>query len=68
MSREGEFFIFCLELYRHEKSLSGAEAHDLFAMSGARDYVLKHFESLHTTGNRYIIEDIDEFLRNHQAA
>ena len=68
MSREGEFFIFCLELYRYTKSLSGAEAHALFAQSGARDYVLKHFESLHTTGNRYIIEDIDEFLRNHQAA
>ena len=68
MSREGEFFIFCLELYRHAKSLSGAEAYDLFTKSGARDYVLKHFESLHTTGNRYIIEDIDEFLRNHQAA
>ena len=68
MSREGEFFIFCLELYRHAKSMSGEAAHDLFVKSGARDYIFKHFESLHTTGNRYIIEDIDEFLRNHQAA
>lgn len=68
MSREGEFFIFCLELYRHAKSMSGAEAHDLFTKWGVREYVLKHFESLHTTGNRYIIEDIDEFLCNHRAA
>ena len=64
MSREGEFFIFCLELYRHAKSMGGAEAHDLFAQRGVRDYVLRHFESLHTTSNRYIVEDIDEFLRN----
>ena len=66
MSREGEFLIFCLELYRHAKSMSGAEVFDLFSKSGARDYVLKHFESLHTTGNQYILNDIDEFLMNHR--
>lgn len=68
MSREGEFLIFCLELYRHARSMSGAEVFDLFSKSGARDYVLKHFESLHTTGNKYIIDDIDDFLKNHRAA
>lgn len=68
MSREGEFLIFCLELYRHAKSMSGAEVFDLFSKSGAQDYVLKHFESLHTTGNQYILNDIDEFLTNHKAA
>ena len=68
MSRESEFLIFCLELYRHAKSKSGAEVFDLFAKSGARDYVLKHFESLHTTGNQYILSDIDEFLKNHKTA
>ena len=68
MSREGEFLIFCLELYRHAKSMSGADVFDLFSKSGARDYVLKHFESLHTTGNQYILDDIDEFIRKHRAA
>ena len=68
MSREGEFLIFCLELYRHAKSISGAEVFDLFSKSGVQDYVLKHFESLHTTGNQYILNDIDEFLTNHKAA
>lgn len=68
MSREGEFLIFCLELYRHARSMSGAEVFDLFSKSGARDYVLKHFESLHTTGNKYIIDDIDDFLKNPRAA
>lgn len=68
MSREGEFLIFCLELYRHAKSMSGAEVFELFSKSGARDYVLKHFESLHTTDNQYILNDIDEFLMNHRAA
>ena len=46
--------------------MSGAEVFDLFSKSGARDYVLKHFESLHTTGNQYILNDIDEFLMNHR--
>lgn len=68
MSREGEFLIFCLEPYRHAKSMSGAEVFDLFAKSGARDHVFRHFESLHTTGNQYILNDIDEFIRNHRAA
>lgn len=48
--------------------MSGAEVFDLFSKSGAQDYVLKHFESLHTTGNQYILNDIDEFLTNHKAA
>lgn len=63
MSREGEFFIFCVQLYSHVKSMSGVEVFDLFSKSGVRDYILNHFESLHTTGNDYIIADIDEFLK-----
>lgn len=53
---------------RHAKSMSGEAVHDLFVKSGVREYLLKHFESLHTTGNRYIIDDIDEFLGVHRAA
>ena len=68
MSREGEFLFFCLELYRHAKSMSAAEVFNLFAKNGARDYVPKHFESPHTTGNQYILSDIDEFLKNHKTA
>ena len=67
MSREGKFLVFCMECYREAKGLSGREVSQLFARHGLYDYVIRYFESLHTTGVKYIIEDIDEYIANHAA-
>ena len=62
MSREGKFLIYCLEMYRAEKNLTGKQAIDLFKQYGIIDYVMSCYEALHTTGTNYIIEDIDLFI------
>ncbi len=67
MSREGKFLIHCIECYRLAKKMSGAAVAELFARYGLFDYIMTYFESLHTTGPRYIVDDIDEYIANHAA-
>ncbi len=62
MSEEGKFLIYCMERYRYAKKLSGAEVADLFEKYQVSSYILKFFPSLHTMGEEYIIEDIDEYI------
>ena len=66
MSREGKFLIYCLEMYRAAKKLTGKQAIDLFKQYGVIDYVMSCYEALHTTGTNYIIEDIDLFIEARQ--
>ncbi len=62
MSKEIKFLIYCLERYRYLKKLSGKEVTTLFAQYGIFDYIMKYFESLHTMGDNYIINDIDGYI------
>ena len=62
MSREGEFLIYCLEIYKSAKSLTGKEVYRLFSEYGVINYVESYFEALHTTGENYIIRDIDSYI------
>ncbi|MDO4842182.1 MAG: DUF3791 domain-containing protein, partial [Phoenicibacter congonensis] len=62
MSRESEFLIYCMERYRHYKSLSGKEVAELFGKSGADEYILKCYGALHTVGEEYLMNDIDEYI------
>ncbi|MBP5363402.1 MAG: DUF3791 domain-containing protein [Ruminococcus sp.] len=62
MSRESEFLIYCMERYRHHKKLSGKEVTELFEKNGVNNYILNCFGALHTVGEEYLINDIDEFI------
>jgi len=67
MSKEGKFLIYCLEIYRREKSLTGKQVMDLFRKYGIVDYVMSCYEALHTTGWQYTVEDIDLFIEARRA-
>ncbi len=67
MSKEGKFLIFCIEVYKAEKHLTGAQTFDLFKKYDIQDYILSCYEALHTTGESYIVEDIDLFIRAREA-
>ena len=68
MSAEGKFLVYCLELYRKEKNLTGKQVLELFQQYGVMEYVTSYYESLHTTGWQCIYEDIDEFIAEQQTA
>ena len=62
MSREGNFLIYCTELYKTAKKLTGKQVSELFSRYDVWDYIYSCFEALHTTGANYIGEDIDQYI------
>ncbi len=62
MSKEAKFLVYCMERYRHFEGLSGSEVAELFEKYGIYDYITKYFEALHTMGDDYIIQDIDDYI------
>ena len=68
MSAEGKFLVYCLEIYRRAKNMTGSQVIQLFKKYGVTDYVMSCYESLHTTGAQYTVEDIDLFIEARQTA
>lgn len=62
MSRESEFLIYCMESYRYYKKLSGKEVAEIFKKSGVNDYIIKCYGALHTVGEEYLMNDIEEYI------
>ena len=67
MSKEGVFLIYCTEQYKHSKNLNGKEVAELFTKYRVWDYIYSCYEALHTTGNEYIVEDIDLYIEARRA-
>ncbi|MCI9357484.1 MAG: DUF3791 domain-containing protein [Lachnospiraceae bacterium] len=64
MSEKGKFLIYCVEEYKWAKNLTGREVSALFTRYEIWDYIYSCFEALHTTGENYIIEDIDLYIQD----
>ena len=64
MSKEGKFLIYCIEIYKNAKKLNGKEVTELFEKYDVFNYITTFFEALHTTGDQYIIEDIDGYIED----
>ena len=67
MSKETTFLIYCIEIYKNAKALSGKQVMALFNKYHVPEYVVSYFEALHTTGERYIVDDIDLYIAARQA-
>lgn len=57
------FLSFCIEQYKKEKGISGAEAVRLLQEQGVLEYLKEHFEVLHTQSKQWLLADIDEFIK-----
>ena len=68
MSREGDFLIYCTEQYKSAKNLTGAQVAELFSRYKVWNYIYSCFEALHTTGENYIIKDIDVDIEERKVA
>jgi hypothetical protein len=58
-----KFKAFCLERYKHAHNMKGIDTLRLFQRYGVMDYIGSFYDVLHTFGDRYIVEDIDEFIK-----
>lgn len=61
------FEVFCLEIYRQAKNLSGKEITALFDKHNVFDFIEECGDTLHCLAPQNIIEDIDKFIENHPA-
>ena len=68
MSKEIKFMIYCLEIYKSEKNLTGRQVMNLFKRYRVTDYIIDYFEALYTTGMQYIVDDIDLYISARQTA
>ena len=66
MSRELPFMILCIEEYKHYKGMTGKEVMTLFNKYSVCEYIRSFYEVLHTTGTRYIVNDIDVYIKSCQ--
>ena len=56
------FVSFCIEQYKNAKGLTGAEAANVLDHYGVLEYLIEHYDTLHTQSHQWILEDIDEFI------
>lgn len=68
MSRELPFLVLCVEEYKNHKGMSGKEVMDLFNKYSVCEYIKAFYEVLHTTGTKYIVNDIDLYIKSRQMA
>lgn len=66
MSKQGNFMIYCTERYKSAKNLTGKQVSELFSRYQVWDYIYSCFEALHTTGEKYIVHDIDLYIEARQ--
>ena len=64
MSKQTAFTVFCLENYKAHKALTGKQVVQLFMQHGVFDYLKEFFDVLHSSGHKYIINDIDIYLKS----
>lgn len=62
MKKELPFLVLCVEEYKHSKGMTGGEVMSLFRKYAVCEYLSEFYESLHTMGMRYIVDDIDLYI------
>lgn len=56
------FLSFCIEQYKTEKGISGADAVQVLKLYGVLEYLAEHFDVLHTQSKQWLLADIDELI------
>ena len=61
--KKNEFIIFCIEVFKEENHLTGKETYGIFDKYGVLKYLYDGYDVLHTQGDRWLMNDIKEFLK-----
>jgi len=64
MSRMIDFTVFCLESYKQAHNQTGKAALKVFNDNNVFDYIQSFYDVLHSTGQDYIVEDIDLYINS----
>ena len=62
MSETLKFKTFCFEIYKASKNMTGIETQELFEKYKVFEYLDTFYDVLHSTGDKYIVNDIDLYI------
>lgn len=57
-----EFFSYTMEKYALSKGISGLQALALFKEYEADEFLLNHYDLLHTQGTGYVLDEVQRFI------
>ena len=57
-----EFFTYMLEKYAISKGISGLQAYAIFKEYNADEFLIDHYDLLHTQGTGYVLDELDRFM------
>jgi hypothetical protein len=60
------FLAFCVEQYKNAQKISGERAYNALKDTGALNYLEHNYEVIHTQSPQWILEEINEYVNNHQ--
>jgi len=66
MDKITKFLVFCIEEYKKSEKLSGKQVISIFNKYRVLDYITAYYEALHTTGTKYIVDDINLYIEARQ--
>ena len=66
MTNKMDFTVFCLESYKTAHKLTGREVINIFIRYNVIDYIKSFYDVLHSTGQEYIVGDIDKYINSRQ--
>lgn len=62
------FVAFAIEQYSHEKGINSEEAFDILSKYGVLEHLIKFYDVLHLHGDRWLMQEIDEFIERKKQA
>ena len=68
MDEKINFIVYCIEEYKSAKGMNGKSVIDLFNRYRVIDYIRDYYESLHTTGRQYVVDDISMYIEARQSS
>lgn len=59
-----DFLVYVIEEFKYLEEKTAGEVMDVFSKYNVFDYVLRHYDALHTMGGRAIVDDVKLFVEN----
>ena len=68
MNEKVKYLIFCIETYKEQRNMTGAQVYDLFKKYKFDEYIIDLYELLHIQGTRRLLEELDEYQSSQESA
>ena len=61
MTKEQKYLLFCIEVYKQHRRMTGAETYAKFKKYRFDEYILELYDLLHLNGTQSLLLELDEY-------